>query len=74
MKGAEVIMIGQDQAYASGELQGDIRRHPGFSNGKEQPKIYWSTSAGQVFVVAGKSLYLMKPGAKNRAQHSTADA
>jgi signal transduction histidine kinase len=62
LKGAEVTMIGNGQAYASGKLQGDIRKHPGFSNGQVQPKIYWSTIAGQVFIVAGKSLYLMKPG------------
>lgn len=65
MKGSQVTMIGDDQVYATGGLQGDIRKHPGLLNGKAQPKIYWSTSAGQVFVVAGKALYLLKPGVNN---------
>ncbi|QEC43651.1 sensor histidine kinase [Pseudobacter ginsenosidimutans] len=65
IQGVQIKLIEAGQVIATGQLQGDIRQHPGFLNGKVQPKIYWSTSAGQVFVVMDKSLYMVKPGAKN---------
>lgn len=65
IQGTHITLIEAGLDIATGELQGDIRRHPGFLNGKVQPKIYWSTCAAQVFVVMDKTLYMVKPGANN---------
>lgn len=65
LKGVKLTLIENGRVIPAGELQGDIRTQSGVLNGSVQPKIYWSTSASQAFVVAGKSLYLLKPGARN---------
>ena len=65
IQGVQITLIEDGQAIPTGQLQGDIRKHPGFLNGKVQPKIYWSTTEGQVFLVMDKLLYMVKPGAKN---------
>ncbi|WP_127124496.1 sensor histidine kinase [Pseudoflavitalea rhizosphaerae] len=64
IQGTQITLIEAGRDIATGELQGDIRLHPGFLNGKEKPKVYWSTCADQVFVVMDKTLYMVKPGAK----------
>lgn len=65
LKGVNLTLIENGQVLPTGELQGDIRTQPGVLNGREQTKLYWSTSARQAFVVAGTCLYLLKPGGRN---------
>ena len=65
LKGIHTTLMEGDRAFDTGELQGALRSHPGVLSGSVPLKIYWSTSAGQVFVVAGRALYMLKPGNKN---------